>query len=124
MKVRPDKSQLYGKTVLGLKNPCYTNFYSEAVSAKVAVLFFSVLPPSRLPLRVHPAQGVSTAGVEDVLVQKEARFGWVAVDVEEAEAGVFKLLEQAEPVPHHGRVIAAHLKARPVQVKLQQQLTH
>lgn len=57
-------------------------------------------------------------------MQKEVRFGGVAVDVEEAEASAFQLLEQAEPVPHYGRVIAAHLKARPVQVKLQQQLAH
>lgn len=57
-------------------------------------------------------------------MQEEVRFGWVAVDMEEAEVGVFQLLEQAEPVPHHGRVIATHLKTRPVQVKLQQQLTH
>lgn len=79
---------------------------------------------SRPPLRVHPAQGVSAAGVADVLVQEEARFGGVAVDVEEAEVGALQLLEQAEPEAHHGRVITAHLEARPVQVELQQQLTH
>ena len=57
-------------------------------------------------------------------MQEETRFGGVAVDVEEAEVGAFQLLEQAEPEAHHRRVIAAHLEARPVQVKLQQQLTH
>lgn len=95
------------------------HFHSEAVQAEI-----TARRPSRLPLCVHPAQGVSTAGVEDVLMQEEVRFGGVAVDMEEAQVGAFELLEQAEPVPHHGRVIAAHLKARPVQVNLQQQLTH
>ncbi|TNN68604.1 hypothetical protein EYF80_021118 [Liparis tanakae] len=57
-------------------------------------------------------------------MQEDVRFGGVAVDVEQAEVCVLQFLEQAEPVPHHRRVVAAHLKARPVQVKLQQQLTH
>lgn len=74
---------------------------------------------SGLPTGVHPAQRVGAAGVEEVSVQKLARPGWVAVHVKEAEAGGLQLPQQAEPVTHHGRVIAAHLKARPVQVQLQ-----
>lgn len=57
-------------------------------------------------------------------MEKEVRFGRVSVDTEQPKVGTFQLLEQAEPVPHHGRVIAAHLESCPVQVKLQQQLTH
>ena len=52
------------------------------------------------------------------------RLGRVAVATEEAEAGPVQLLEQAEPVAHHGRVVAGHLEARPVEVDLQQQLAH
>lgn len=57
-------------------------------------------------------------------MQEEVRFGSVTVDVEEAEVGALQLLQQAEPVPHHGGVVPPHLKARPVQVELQQQLPH
>lgn len=88
---------------------------------------FSLVPfwlPSRLPGRVDPAQGVGAAGVQDVLMQEEVRRGRVAVHVEEAEVRVLQLLQQAEPVAHHGWIIASHLKARPVKVNLQQQLTH
>jgi len=74
--------------------------------------------PWRLPLRVHPAQGVNTAGVENIFVKKQMRFVWVAVDMEQVEFGAFELLEQAVPVPHHRWVVAAHLKTSPVQVNL------
>lgn len=57
-------------------------------------------------------------------MQEDLWFGWVFVDMEEAEVGVFQLLEQAEPIAHHGRVITTHLKTRPVEVKLQEQLTN
>lgn len=57
-------------------------------------------------------------------MQEEVRFGRVAVNTEEAEVGVFQLFEQAEPIAHHGRVVTAHLETRPVEVKLQEQLTY
>ena len=79
---------------------------------------------SGLPLGVHEAQGVSAAGVQHVLVQEDVRLGRVAMATEEAEAGPMQLPQQAEPVAHHGGVPAAHLEARPVEVDLQQQLTH
>lgn len=76
-----------------------------------------------LPARVDPAQGVSTAGVEGAPMQENARSDGVTVDMEEAKVGPFELLEEAEPVPHHRRVITGHLEPRPVQVELQEQLT-
>lgn len=79
---------------------------------------------SDLPVRVDPAEGVRTADVEGAPMQEDVRPGRVAADVEEAKVGPFELLEEAEPIPHHGRVIARHLEARPVQVELQQQLTN
>lgn len=87
-----------------------------------AGLFFFFLESSSLdlPARVDPAEGVSTADVEAALVQEDVRSGGVAAHVEEAKVGPFQLLEEAEPIPHHGGVIACHLEARPVQVELQQ----
>lgn len=77
-----------------------------------------------IPVRVDPAEGVSTADVEGAPMQEDVRTGGVAADMEETEVGPFELLEEAEPIPHHGRVIARHLEARPVQVQLQQQLAN
>lgn len=79
---------------------------------------------SGLPVSVDPAEGVSTADVEGAPVQEDVWSGRVAVDVEEAKVGPFELLEETEPIPHHGRLIAGHLEARPVQVELQQQLAN
>lgn len=82
------------------------------------------LGSSDLPGCVDPAEGVNTADVEGALMQEDVRSGRVAADMEEAKVGPFELLEEAEPIPHHGRVIAGHLEARPVQMELQQQLTN
>lgn len=125
--VRCSVSRICAHTEGKKKTPA-THFNSLASAAKVLFLgctcLISVWLPSRPPLCVHPAQGVSTARVEDILMQEDVGFGRVAVDVEEPEAGPFQLLQQTVPVPNHGRVIAGHFETRPVQVKLQQQLTH